>query len=238
MAQGAPKRLTIPRSLGRMTSARSVGTFQAPSTQRRHPASTTSSVPRPSSPVASRCSGQPPSCSRAGAQLRRVRLVECLQIGEEAAAKDTDLTGRQVDAALRERGADLLALPVLDEAREPDEDDHVVADGALGRQAGGQGLGALGDERPVLAAAGRAHVRRLAGHERSVFESDAVAPERLLHVHEPAAHRAGPRRGLDRHQHAAGGAHVPLPQRVQERHLLSQRRERRERNGAFFFTKP
>ncbi len=65
IAQGAPKRSTTLRSLGRMTSARSVGIFQAPRTQRRQPASAQSSVPRPSSPVASTWSGQPPSFSSA-----------------------------------------------------------------------------------------------------------------------------------------------------------------------------
>ena len=46
IVHGGPKRNTTSCSLGRMTSARSVGTFQAPSTHCRQPAKAASSVPR------------------------------------------------------------------------------------------------------------------------------------------------------------------------------------------------
>ncbi len=65
IAHGAPNLSTTAVSLGKMVSARSVGIFQAPRTQRRQPANATSKVPRPSSPVASMWSGQPPSAARA-----------------------------------------------------------------------------------------------------------------------------------------------------------------------------
>ena len=48
-----------------MNSVLSVGAFQALKTQLRQPAHAVTSVPRPSSPVASMCRGQPPSASRA-----------------------------------------------------------------------------------------------------------------------------------------------------------------------------
>ena len=64
-AQGAPKVRTVSRRQGKMSSALSVEIFHAPSTHWRQPAITNSSVPRPSSPVASTCMGQPPSLASA-----------------------------------------------------------------------------------------------------------------------------------------------------------------------------
>src|SRR5207249_3692007 len=65
MAQGAPNSAATRWMPGRINSVLSVGAFQALKTQPRQPAQAVTSVPRPSSPVASMCSGQPPSASSA-----------------------------------------------------------------------------------------------------------------------------------------------------------------------------
>src|SRR5207244_7641381 len=65
MAQGAPNSAATRWMPGRINSVLSVGAFQALKTQPRQPAQAVTSVPRPSSLVASMCSGQPPSASSA-----------------------------------------------------------------------------------------------------------------------------------------------------------------------------
>lgn len=110
-----------------------------------------------------------------GAQLTRAGLVKRREVCKKPATEKADLACRKHDAVLAERGADLLALAMRDEAGEADEDEEVVTDGALGWQPLGKGAAPAYHERPVVpSTAGRADMHGLPGDEASVLQSDAM----------------------------------------------------------------
>jgi hypothetical protein len=180
-------------------------------------------------------------------------VIGAAEVGKAAGVKDfisMDMGGTSYDVCLVRGGEPnvksawnwfsryRIALPVVDESRQVDEDHHVVAEATARQQELSQGGGAAFDEGAVLAADRGAGMHRFADVEWPVLQGIAVTKNRLLHAHDDAAHRTGLRWLVDEDRRPAGGAHLAQSLGPKVRDLLSQPRERRERDGAVFFSTP
>jgi hypothetical protein len=88
----------------------------------------------------------------------------------------------------------------------------------------------------LLCAALGADVGRLADHKLAVLEGHAMVREGLLYEHRSGAHGAAVGTFVRVHERANGSAHVAKASLLQAPDHLPQRRERRERDLAVFFT--
>ena len=129
-------------------------------------------------------------------------VVERFEVAQEAPGEFADLAGGEPDAVLLEQGrTDLVALAVMNEAKQANLDQDVVADDAV------RGDEASKQPRPFCnQLAGRpattrdTRVHGLTDLEWAVFDGHARAAERLLHAHGAAAERAWSGRFIRRNE--------------------------------------
>jgi len=178
--------------------------------------------------------------------------MEGLEVDDEVPGQDADLTAGDLDAVPGlERGADLLALAVVDETCHADEGHHVVAEAAVRQQELGQ-RGRAGGDRPRLgrlvrgceilragrpAAAVAADTHRLSHLERAVCERASLLTDGLLHTHRVTTHQADRNRlGVRGDQGPGDAAQLPCVLLLDGRGRLPQGRERGEGECAVFLT--
>jgi hypothetical protein len=155
-----------------------------------------------------------------------VKLGEVL---EESEGQGADLAAGGGYPLLGEFGADLLALFVVDEARQTDEDLDVVAKDPAGRHEPRKVLGTYRDERPRwMSTARRADANRLVGDETSMLEGDHVSRVRLLNYGRPEAAGARHDAHFDTNDDALSAHRPTATFSFEAGDLLPQRREGRQ----------
>lgn len=162
-------------------------------------------------------------------------MMKRFQVHQEAPAQLADLARREHDVVvLLERGEDLIALTVMDEAFQTDEGHDIVANGASGQEKLRDGSLPLDQGTAVrtsevrLGTAGGAHMHGLAHTESAVRQRHPTMCERLAHAHGSPATRAGSRGGVGHDQGAGDTLHLSRAVCLERADRLSQRRERRE----------
>jgi len=211
-----------------MNSARSVGNFQAPRTQRRHPEKATNIVPLPSSPVD--VEGISAITFHRGPKLRRPAGVQGLEVFEEAGNKRADLTARKADAVpLRQFTADLLPLAVVKETLDSHMNLQVVTIDLARRYSEQQCSGPLRHQLSRrLSTAGLAHMNGLVGDEVPVLQGDDPMLDRLLDFGRSTASETRPLRCLQLGPDPRSGQNPMPPVLLQTAQLQPYRRDRRK----------
>jgi hypothetical protein len=154
--------------------------------------------------------------------------VQCAEVFAEQSGEIAYGPSRQLDPVLAQQGIpDLLALAVVEIAFGADEDHHVIAYGSTGQKGLSQGISATRDQGATgLPAPGRARMNGFASAEDAVLERAAPVWDGLLHLHRPAAKRAGARLLAHDHLHSRNTMQLARAAVLQALRTCSQLRER------------
>jgi len=169
--------------------------------------------------------GIPPILGQGGVDALGLGLVQRLQVRREPDGEGADLAAGDLDAVLAPQlCTDLLALPVVDEARQPDGDLDVIAEEAPRWHQAAQLVGAPGQAGARgPGAAGGTHPHRLAGPDATVGQGDHAVVQGLLDQHPATAAGTGDGGGRDARAHLGHGAQALLAGGLQLPHVFAQR---------------
>ncbi len=163
--------------------------------------------------------------------------MQGFQVEEKALAEFADLAAGEMDSVfLFQSRADLLARAMADKTFDANIDQDVVADGALGRNQFPQGGSAPSHQQAFSFTTLVTDIDDLPQAEPPMGQRDRLALERLLHMHGTLAERASFLAFFDRDQHSGQNREVTLIPVLQGADLPLQERQRREREGAVFFS--